>query len=60
MIGHNYMYEATLLKMYLVDRNTNLASKVMSNISKMIKQSNIQKEQKSQSVSFNTKYNNNK
>tara|TARA_Y100000389_G_scaffold183172_1_gene200398 strand:- start:5465 stop:5632 length:168 start_codon:yes stop_codon:yes gene_type:complete len=51
------MYEATLLKMYLVDKNNNLASKVVSNISKMMnKHANIQKEQKTQSVSFNTKY----
>ena len=57
MIGHNYMYEATLLKMYLVDKNNNLASKVVSNISKMMnKHTNIQKEQKTQSVSLNTKY----
>lgn len=57
MIGHNYMYEATLLKMYLVDKNNNLASKVVSNISKMMnKHANIQKEQKTQSVSLNTKY----
>ncbi len=57
MIGQNYMYEATLLKMYLVDKNNNLASKVVSNISKMMnKHANIQKEQKTQSVSFNTKY----
>lgn len=60
MIGHNYMYEATLLKMYLVDKNNNLASKVVSNISKMMnKHANIQKEQKTQSVSLNTKYINN-
>jgi hypothetical protein len=58
MIGHNYMYEATLLKMYLVDKNSNLASKVVSNISKIMnKQTNIQKkEQKMQSVSLNKKY----
>ncbi len=60
MIGQNYMYEATLLKMYLVDKNNNLASKVVSNISKMMnKHANIQEEQKTQSVSLNTKYINN-
>lgn len=60
MIGQNYMYEATLLKMYLVDKNNNLASKVVSNISKMMnKHANIQKEQKTQSVSLNKKYINN-
>tara|TARA_Y100000389_G_C17279771_1_gene422332 strand:- start:379 stop:555 length:177 start_codon:yes stop_codon:yes gene_type:complete len=54
MIGHNYMYEATLFKMYMVDKNSNLATKVVSNISKMInKQSNTQKENKPQTVSLN-------
>jgi len=58
MIGHNYMYEATLLKMYLVDKNSNLASKVVSNISKIMnKQTNVlKKEQKMQSVSLNKTY----
>lgn len=52
------MYEATLLKMYLVDKNSNLASsKVVSNISKIIKTYKCEKrEQKMQSVSLNTKY----
>jgi len=48
------MYEATLFKMYMVDKNSNLATKVVSNISKMInKQSNTQKENKPQTVSLN-------
>lgn len=44
--------------MYLVDKNSNLASKVVSNISKIMnKQTNIQKKiQKIQSVSLNKEY----
>lgn len=57
MIGHNYMYEATLFKMYMIDKNNNFATKVVSNISKMInKQSNTQKENKTQTVSLNVVY----
>jgi hypothetical protein len=57
MIGHNYMYEATLFKMYMVDKNSNIATKVVSNISKMInKQSSTQKENKKHTVSLKVVY----